>query len=358
MQSCWEVDPAARPDMPKIQLAMRGILPPVKLRPAVITRHPSTSPVRVSSTIDGGSALETNGSSSEGSSLSMPIPLIPPPPSGDQLTLEPIRSPSPTIPSPRPSPPPELEGTWTPLDESSFFQSSVSPRLPPLLEDDYEPEPHSAGISIPPSVPPMVPPQSPRSSLQPSTASILSSRPTLASDYLGRMSPTSSESDISTIPELDDTESVPPKRKLSWQFSKITQSPSNSTLVRPNPAEMLRVVPSRSSSQSSTILPIISTIRRRIPASEDVLHSLKNASSDPEALLRLARDRSVSAGNLEGLLNLAIVGSLDPSRDKRFEAAFLTIYQLFATSEQVFEILKRHFMTTSIVPSMAASRFS
>ena len=121
---------------------------------------------------------------------------------------------------------------------------------------------------------------------------------------------------------------------------------------------MLRVVPSRSSSQSSTILPIISTIRQRIPASEDVLHSLKNASSDPEPLLQPASDGTVKVGNLEGLLNRAIVGSLDPFRDKRFETAFLTIYQLFATSEQVFEILKQRFMTTPIDPSMAVSRFS
>jgi hypothetical protein len=65
----------------------------------------------------------------------------------------------------------------------------------------------------------------------------------------------------------------------------------------------------------------------------------------------------VSAGNLEGLLSRAIVGSSDPVRDERFNAAFLTIYQLFATSEQVFEILKRRFEATSVDPSMAGSRF-
>jgi hypothetical protein len=104
-------------------------------------------------------------------------------------------------------------------------------------------------------------------------------------------------------------------------------------------------------------LPVITTIRQRVPASEDVLRFLQSAASDPESLLRPARDGTVSAGNLEGLLSRAIVGSSDPVRDERFNAAFLTIYQLFATSEQVFEILKRRFEATSVDPSMAGSRF-
>ena len=109
MQSCWEVDPAARPDMLKIQLAMRDILPRAEPRPTAIARRPNTSPaqiqpllpIRVSPTIDGGPAQETNGSSSESSSSSIPAPLILPPPNGGQLTLEPCPRPSLTIPSPR-----------------------------------------------------------------------------------------------------------------------------------------------------------------------------------------------------------------------------------------------------------------
>ena len=117
--------------------------------------------------------------------------------------------------------------------------------------------------------------------------------------------------------------------------------------------ETHRVVPSR----SPTILPIITIIRQRVPASEAVLRLLENAASDPETLLRPARDGTALAGNLEGLLNRAIVGSSDPSRDERFKAAFLTIYQLFATSEQVFESLKRRFEATSADPSMPSSRY-
>jgi hypothetical protein len=65
----------------------------------------------------------------------------------------------------------------------------------------------------------------------------------------------------------------------------------------------------------------------------------------------------VSAGNLEGLLSRAILGSSDSARDERFKAAFLTIYQLFATSEQVFESITRRFEATSADPSVAGSRY-
>ena len=365
MQSCLEVDPVARPDLLKIQQAMRNVLSRVEPRPTVIARRPSTPPARieplvptrVSPTIDGGSAQEANGSSSESSSPSIPAPFIPLPPSGGQLTLQS----NPTISSPRLSRLPELEGTET-FKEGTTSPSLTSLRLPPLREDDYEL--HTAGMSIPLSAPSMAPPQFSRSSLRTSTgtASILSSQPTLASDFLGRMSPTSSESDISIISELDNTESVQPKTKLSWRFPTRTQSPFKSKSThrarsQTNPPERLRVVPS----QSSTVLPPITTIRQRVPASEDVLRYLRylqNVAIDPEALLRPARDGSVSAGNLEGLLNRAIVGSSDSFRDERFKAAFLTIYQLFATSEQVFEILKRRFQATSADPYTASSRYS
>ena len=199
MQSCWEADPAARPDMLKIQQAMHDILPRVETRPTVTTFPPITPlqiqplpPNRVSPTIDGGSAQGTNSSSSESPFSSILAPLTPPPPSGGlQLTLVP----SPTILSPRV---PELEVTGI-LNEGSTTPSLRSLRLPPLREDDYEP--HCAVTSIPQSTSPMAPPQFYRSSQRLST---LSSQPTLASDFLGRMSRTSSESDILTISELDE----------------------------------------------------------------------------------------------------------------------------------------------------------
>ena len=351
MQSCWEVDPAARPDMFKIQLAMRDILPRVEPRPTVIARRPSTSPVQiqpsihVSPTTDSGSSH--NGTSSESSSSFVPAPLTPPQPSGGlQLTLEP----SPMKSSPQLSRLPELEGTGT-LKRGSISQSLGSIRLPPLREDDYEP--HSTGISIPPMAPPMAPLQLSRSSSGPSVASSLSPHPIVASDFPIRTSPTSSppQSPTSTCP----SEPTAPKRRFSLWRRSPSRSQSSTSRVRSqtNPAETLKAVPSR----SSTILPTITTTRHQVPTSENVLRYLQSAASDPESLLRPARDGTVSAGNLEGLLNRAIVGSSDPSRDERFKAAFLTIYQLFATSEQVFEILKRRFKATSVDPSMASSRY-
>ena len=80
------------------------------------------------------------------------------------------------------------------------------------------------------------------------------------------------------------------------------------------------------------------------------------AANDPESLLRPAIDGTVSSGNLEGFLSRVIAGSADSSRDQRFKAAFLTIYQLFTTSERVFEVLKRRFEAT-LDPSVASTRY-
>ena len=91
--------------------------------------------------------------------------------------------------------------------------------------------------------------------------------------------------------------------------------------------------------------------------SDGVLEFLRRAASDPESLLRPAKDGTVSAGNLEGLLSRAIVGSADPIRDERFRAALLTIYQVFATSERFFEILKRRFEATSLDLTTAGSPY-
>ena len=348
MQSCWEVDPAARPDMLKIQIAMRDIPSRVERRPTVIARRPGTSPVRIEPslpthvppTIGGGSAHETNGSLSKSSFSPIPPPLMPPPPRGvRQLPLEP----SPTIHSPLL---PELEGTRAPKKGSTAL-SLISLRL--LSLDNSES--HSPGISVLLSTHLETPPQFSRPSSRPSTLS--------ASDFLGPISPTSSE-------QSEGAESAPQKRKLSRSYPmRSAPGQCHPVTVTPNLRSMSALVPSpqvtnpetKLSRSPATILPIISTIRQRVSASEDVVRFLKNAASDPEALLRPARDGTVSAGNLEGLLNRAIVGSSDPSKDGHFKAAFLTIYQLFATSEQVFEILKRRFDASSADPSIAGSRY-
>jgi hypothetical protein len=67
-------------------------------------------------------------------------------------------------------------------------------------------------------------------------------------------------------------------------------------------------------------------------------------------LARDPADGSVSAGNLEDLISRVITDTTDISMDRRFRGTFLTIYQLFATSERLFEILKRRFGSMELDP--------
>jgi hypothetical protein len=91
------------------------------------------------------------------------------------------------------------------------------------------------------------------------------------------------------------------------------------------------------------------------PVSPVVLGLMEMAAGDSECLFRLATDGSVSAGNLEGLVYRVITDIEDPSRNDHFRATFLTIYQLFATSERLFHILKRRFESSELDP--ARSRY-
>jgi hypothetical protein len=81
------------------------------------------------------------------------------------------------------------------------------------------------------------------------------------------------------------------------------------------------------------------------------------AAGDSECLLRRAIDGTVSAGNLEGLVFRVITDIEDSYRNDRFRATFLTIYQLFATSERLFDILKRRFESSELDPVAAGSRY-
>ncbi len=93
------------------------------------------------------------------------------------------------------------------------------------------------------------------------------------------------------------------------------------------------------------------------PVSPVVLRSMEMAASDPECILWPARDGSVSAGNLEGLIFRFIGDIVDPSGNDHFRRTFLTIYQLFATSERLFNILKRRFESSELDPVAARSRY-
>lgn len=89
-----------------------------------------------------------------------------------------------------------------------------------------------------------------------------------------------------------------------------------------------------------------------------VLDLMEKVASDPECLLRPAIDGTVSSGNLEGLVSRVVTGTINSSKDEQFKAAFLTIYQLFATSERLFKILKRRFESTDLNPAHAGFPYS
>jgi RasGEF N-terminal motif len=84
---------------------------------------------------------------------------------------------------------------------------------------------------------------------------------------------------------------------------------------------------------------------------------MERAANDTECILRPAKDGSVSAGNFEGLVSRVITGTADSSRDEHFRSTFLTIYQLFATSDHLFEVLKRRFESTDLDPIHVGSRY-
>ena len=93
------------------------------------------------------------------------------------------------------------------------------------------------------------------------------------------------------------------------------------------------------------------------PVSSAVLRSMEMAASDSESFLQPATDGIVSAGNMEGLVSRAITDIEDSPRNDHFRATFLTIYQLFATSERLFDILKRRFESSELDPVSSRSRY-
>jgi hypothetical protein len=93
------------------------------------------------------------------------------------------------------------------------------------------------------------------------------------------------------------------------------------------------------------------------PVSPVVLGLMEMAASDSECSIRLAADGTVSAGNLEGLVFRVITDIEDPSRNVRFRATFLTVYQLFATNKRLFHILNRRFESSELDLVAARSRY-
>jgi hypothetical protein len=109
-------------------------------------------------------------------------------------------------------------------------------------------------------------------------------------------------------------------------------------------------------SRSAPLLVPLPRRRRREPLSQEILEFLERVVNDSENLVHHPADGSVSAGNLEDLISRVIIDTADPSEDSRFRHAFLTVYQLFATSERLFEILKRRFGSMELDPRAAHIR--
>jgi hypothetical protein len=127
---------------------------------------------------------------------------------------------------------------------------------------------------------------------------------------------------------------------------------------RTTPTEKVSKMAPPQLSRSATAYIILSQSRKWEPISPVVLDRMQKVASDSECLLRPATDGTVLAGNLEGFVSRVISDTADPSRSDRFGETFLTIYQLFATSEQLFRILKRRFESTDRGPATVRSRYS
>ena len=137
-----------------------------------------------------------------------------------------------------------------------------------------------------------------------------------------------------------------------------TSSRRNSLLPSGAPRANFTSLNRRTRTTKTTTLPFDLPLSHNCEyVSPVVLRSMEMAASDSEPLCRPARDGTVSAGNLEGLVSRVITDIVDPSRNDLFWATFLTIYQLFATSERLFDILKRRFESSELDPVSLRSRY-
>ncbi|KAI0052243.1 ras GEF [Auriscalpium vulgare] len=78
-------------------------------------------------------------------------------------------------------------------------------------------------------------------------------------------------------------------------------------------------------------------------ATVDAATQLKSELRQPEPLLKRAADGTVEAGTLQGLVRRLTMNTADPLEDADFRSMFLTAYQLFTTSEELFGVLQLLF---------------
>lgn len=309
---------------------------------------------------------------------------LPPP-----TTLEPNLL-APALPVRTADPPTDNQVSSAHIRRVSDPPSTTSGRLPPLLEVPLNFNLSASPLSAPsrfPSVPPIKRSQSrPSTAPSPTTPSI-PSLPPLPSELRRQFSvdSTSSQSTSGTSesgPRRRWTLFKSPKRNQTAPTPNTTPgengnpvSPTsltsdhsfvNRAAVAPPRAPPGRALttPTRAPkgvapqpSRSASLLIIPPQTRKWEPVSPTVLHFLGKVASDSQSLLKPSADGSVSVGNLEGFVSRVITGTADASKDSHFRATFLTVYQLFATNERLFEILKRRFESTGLDPAHARSRF-
>ncbi|KAI0295807.1 hypothetical protein BC826DRAFT_1007721 [Russula brevipes] len=151
------------------------------------------------------------------------------------------------------------------------------------------------------------------------------------STITGILSPRSSHSRIST--------SLAPRTLAAPSKSKGSLSGPHSTTLGKYKVAARQSTPSL----LTLLLQRLGQNRQWVRVSSEVLALMDKVASDTECFLRSGEDGAVLAGNLEGLVTRAITVTADSHKDNHFKAVFLTTYQLFATSERLFEILKRRF---------------
>jgi ankyrin repeat protein len=154
---------------------------------------------------------------------------------------------------------------------------------------------------------------------------------------------------------------LPPDTPRSGDFPLLQGPPS----AKPSPNESKTISTRKTSKMVASQPSLLTTSNIILPQRPKwelvtplVLGLMEKAATDSECLLRPATDGAVLAGNLEGFVSQIISDITDSSSSDRFRATFLTIYQLFATSERLFNILKRRFETSELNPVTERSRYS
>ena len=394
IQSCWKVDPAVRPSMHTIQTTIGEMRrncewPFVSVVSLSLTRRKarqqSESSISLSQSFQtplpwGNGSIVSTGASVR-TTYSSPSPLRTPTDSEVPPLTSKTREPD--LSALLLGLPIEVvdQQTETPTWHSS--PSSGSGRLAPLVEEPLDLE--TGAPSTPPSSvrgrqsksrPYAAPSSSTSSALSPPHPIPSASRRPFTADSSSLQSASStgesgarrrwsfmghirSRTTLNTTPDVNGGPLPPSAQKsdtLPVQRRALQVRPSTRTRAQTAPTSVPDAGAPQISRSATSLVPLPRR-RRREPLSPEVLEFLGKMANDSESLDRHLADGSVSAGNLEDLISRVITGTADLSKDNRFRHASLTVYPLFATSDRLFEILKRRFGSMEPDPRAAQTRF-